>query len=126
MKLLITALGFAVLAYACQNDFISAQQVIERDTSLKLSGSKEEQAGSFTANDSYYFFTNTGKQNAVDVKEYHLRKRNSTTVKTRPNVQVNESTAAKEVVVNKNEKRSGVADVFPAEDFLFLSLIMVN
>lgn len=125
MKLLITALGFAVLAYACQNDFISAQQVIERDTTLKLSGSKEEQAGSFIANNSYYFFTNTGKQNAVDVKEYHLRKRNSTTVKTRP-VQVNESTAAKEVVVNKNEKRSGAADVFPAEDFLFLSLIMVN
>ena len=128
MKLLITALGLAVLAYACQNEFASAQKLSEKDGGFRKTffGDNQAQAQSFPANSSKYIFTNTEKQDPIVLPENSFKTKNKTPVTGRLNVEMKEMTTAGEVVSNNAPKQSHGYQFFPAVDFLFVSLIMAN
>ena len=128
MKLLITALGLAVLAYACQKEFTSAQSLSEKDAGSRqtlLSGNPG-QAQNFTANTSHYNFINTEKRNEIVFPENSFIVKNNAPVTGSIFVELKEMTRAEEVVFNNSRKQSHGYHFFPAVDFLFLSLIMVN
>ena len=128
MKLLITALGLAVLAYAWQNELSPAQKISEKDGGFRqtFSSSNQGEAQSFTANSFKYIFTNTEKRNPIVLPENSFITNNKTPVAGSPNVEMKEMTSAEATVLNDGRKQSNSYQFFPAVDFLFVSLIMVN
>ena len=128
MKLLITTLGLAVLAYACQNELTSAQKESEKDAGSMqtfLSGNQGD-VQSFTANTSNYIFINTEKRNSIVLPDNAFIKKNNAPMTGSINVEMKEITTAGEMVLNNGQKQSHGYHLFPAVDFLFGSLIMVN
>src|SRR5688572_14442030 len=107
MKLLITTLGLGVLAYACQNEFTSAQIESEKDAGSMqtfLSGNQAE-VQSCTANTSNYIFINTEKRNSIVLPENAYIKKNNAPMTGRINVEMNEITTAGEMVLNNGQKQ---------------------
>jgi hypothetical protein len=128
MKLLITTLGLAVLAYACQKKFTSAQKEGEKDAGSMQSFLSGNQGAvqSFTANTSNYIFINTEKRNSIVLPDNAFIKKNNAPMTGSINVEMKEITTAGEMVLNNGPKQSHGYHLFPAVDFLFVSLIMVN
>ena len=128
MKLLITALGLVFLAYACQNKFTSTQKESEKETGSRqifFSGN-EKQTQSFTANTSNYLFINTEKRNPIVWPDNAYKIKNNAPVTGSVNVEMKDIASTGERVLNNGQKQSHGYNLFPAVDFLFGSLIMVN
>ena len=128
MKLLSTALCLAVLAYACQNDFTATQKVGGKDAGpgQSLLSGNEGQAHNFTANTFDHVFFNTEKLNLIVLTKKIFIPKDNAPVTGSINVEMKEMTTAKEIVLNNSRKQSHNHRLFPAVDFLFGSLIMVN
>lgn len=128
MKLLIASFCLSVLTYACQNHFTAAQKTSEKDAGKgqTLIRGNEEQAHSFTANTSNQIFINTEKPNPIVLTKKTLRPKNYAPAKGSSNVEMKEMTTTKEIVLNNSRKQSHNYALFPAADFLFGSLIIVN
>jgi hypothetical protein len=128
MKVLITALGLALMAYSFQKGFASAQKESERDVdSVKtfLNGNKG-QAKSFIANTSNYIFLNTEKRNSIVLPNKVFVTKNSLPVRGSIDVEMKANTTAGEIIQDRVQKPSDGYHLLPAEDFLFVSLIMMN
>ena len=128
MKLLITALSLAVLAYVCQKKFTSAQKVSEKDggSMHTFFSGNQGQEQSFIANTSNYIFINTEKRNSIVLPNKGFVTKINLTVTGSINVEMKGSTTAGETIPNKVQKQSDGYHSLTAEDFFFVSLIMVN
>jgi hypothetical protein len=128
MKLLVTALGLAVLAYACQNEFAFAQKLSEEDSGFRQTAfsGKQEKAKNFTANTFNSTFINTEKRNSIVLPDNSFILKANAPLEESLNLEMKEITKAKEMVLNNGRKQSTADNLFPGEDFLFVSLIMVN
>ncbi len=127
MKLLTAILCLAVLSYACQNHFTAAQKTSEKDAgkgqTLKIGN--EQQAHSFTANNSNHIFINTEKPKPIVLTKKIFLSNNAPAAGS-IDVEMKERTTAQEIVLNNSRKQSHNYALFPASDFLFGSLIIVN
>jgi hypothetical protein len=128
MKVLITALGLALMAYSFQKGFASAQKESERDAdSVKtfFSGNQGE-AQSFIANTSNYILINTEKRNSIVLPSKVFVTKNNLPVTGSIDVEMKANTTAGKIIQDKVHKQSDGYRLLPAEDFLFVSLIMMN
>ena len=127
MKLLIAALGLAVLAYACQKEFSSFRKSDKDAGSMQtfFSGNRAE-TQNFTTNTSNYIFINTEKRNSIVLPDNAFVLKNNVPMTGSINVEIKEITPAGEMILNNGPTQSDGYHLFPAVDFLFMSLIMVN
>ena len=128
MKLLIAAFGLAVLAFACQNEFALAQKESEKDAGSRqtIFSSNQGQAKSFTANTSNYISINTEERNSTVLPGNAFTTKHNTAVTSGIKVEMKAIAKAGKMALDKGRKQSHSYHLFPAVDFLFASLIMVN
>jgi hypothetical protein len=126
MKLLITALSLAVLAYACERKLALVQKESERDSgSMQTLAVTRENPKALPQILPTTFLLMPKRNSIVWPNEVFVTKNNFPLTGS-INVEMKRNTKALEMIPNKVPKQSVGYHLLPAEDFLFVSLIMVN